>query len=400
MEKLQAFKFELQPSGEQQLDMRRFAGSCRFVYNKALALQKENHESGGKFIGYVEMAKELTAWRNSEETPWLKESPCHSLQHALKDLEKAFKGFFSKRTKFPRFKKRGNGSSFRYPDPEQFELDEANSRIKLPKLGWVRYRKSREVLGELRNVTVSCSGGKWFVSIQTRREVEVQRKTEGAKVGIDMGIVNFATMSNGYQIAPLNSFKKHKAVLAKYQKRMSRKKKFSNNWKKARLKVQKVHTRIANARKDFLHKTTTEISKNHALVCIEDLQVCNMSRSAEGTVEEPAKNVRQKAGLNRSILDQGWSMFREQLEYKMKWAGGVLVVVPAYNTSRECPSCNHTSAENRKTQAIFQCVECDYINNADIVGAINVLERGQRLLACGEMVKLSRSKKQEPAEVS
>src|SRR5450759_2950139 len=138
--------------------MRRFAGSCRFVFNKALALQKENHEAGHKFIAYVAMAKLLTGWRNGVDTPWLKDAPCHPLQHALKDMEKAYKNFFAKRAGFPRFKRKGSGDSFRYPDPEQVKLDQGNSRLFLPKLGWLRYRNSREALGELRNVTVSPSG--------------------------------------------------------------------------------------------------------------------------------------------------------------------------------------------------------------------------------------------------
>ena len=151
--------------------MVRFAGSCRFVFNKALEMQKANHEAGGKFIGYVAMAKELTAWRNGSETLWLKDAPVHPLQHALKDLERAYKNFFAKRAAFPRFKKKGQRDSFRYPDPKQIKLDQGNSRIFLPKLGWLRYRNSREALGEVKNATVSQSGGKWFVSIQTEREV-------------------------------------------------------------------------------------------------------------------------------------------------------------------------------------------------------------------------------------
>ena len=116
MQRLQAFRFELMPDGRQRRDMRCFAGACRFVYNQALALQRENHEAGGKFIGYVELAKSLTAWRNSPQTPWLKEAPCHPLQHALKDLERAYRNFFAKRTRFPRFKRKGGTESFRSPD--------------------------------------------------------------------------------------------------------------------------------------------------------------------------------------------------------------------------------------------------------------------------------------------
>ena len=127
MQHLQAFKYELNPDGAQQRLMRRYAGSCRFVYNKALALQQANHAAGKKFIGYVAMAKHLTVWRNGEETPWLKDAPVHPLQHALKDLEKAYKNFFAKRADFPRFKRKGSSDSFRYPDPKQKHPNPAGS---------------------------------------------------------------------------------------------------------------------------------------------------------------------------------------------------------------------------------------------------------------------------------
>ena len=381
MQRLQVFKYELMPTGDQQRDMRRFSGSCRFAFNKGLALQKENHEAGNKFIGYVAMAKRLTAWRNSSETPWLKEAPVHPLQHALKDLERAYKNFFEKRADFPRFKKKGSGDSFRYPDSKQIKLDQDNSRIFLPKLGWVRYRNSRKALGELRNATISQSGGKWFVSIQTRREVE-QPTPHGDAIGIDMGIARFATLSDGTFFAPLNSFKRHENALRKAQQALSRKTKFSSNWKRAKARVQRIHAHIGNARRDYLHKTTTTLSKNHAMVCIEDLQVRNMSKSAAGTLDTPGNKVKAKSGLNKAILDQGWFEFRRQLDYKMPWAGGYLVAVPPRNTSRTCPCCEHISAENRQTQSRFSCVECGYTENADVVGAINVLRAGHARFAC------------------
>ncbi len=373
MQRLQAFKYELQPTGEQQHNMRRYAGACRFVFNKALALQKDNHEAGNTFIGYVAMARNLTAWRNGAETPWLKDAPVHPLQHALKDLEKAYKNFFARRTAFPRFKKKGQGDSFRYPDPKQIKLDQANGRIFLPKLGWLRYRNSREALGEVRNATVSQSGGKWFVSIQTQREVE-PATPRGGMVGIDMGIARFVTLSDGSFLAPLNSFKRNESALRSAQRAMSRKTRFSHNWKKAKARIQKIHARIGNTRRDYLHKATTTISQNHAIVCIEDLQVRNMSRSAAGTSESPGRNVRAKSGLNKAILDQGWAEFRRQLDYKLAWNGGHLIAVPPRNTSRTCPACGDVSEENRQTQALFCCAECGFEENADLVGAINVLD--------------------------
>ncbi|ANB71507.1 cytosine methyltransferase [Paraburkholderia phytofirmans OLGA172] len=399
MERLQAFKFELMPTGEQARKMRQFAGARRFVYNKALALQQENREAGGKFIGYVGMAKRLTEWRNGPDTPWLKDAPVHTQQHALKDLDRAFVNFFEKRADYPCFKRKGMGDSFRYPDPKQMKLDRENGRISLPKLAYIRYRNSRMVLGEVRSATVSHRAGKWYVSILTRREVE-QPVPHGPVVGIDVGVARFATLSDGTFIAPLASFKKHEQRLAKYQRRMARKVKGSSNWKKAKARVQRVHARIANARSDFLHKASNEISKSHAMIAVEDLQVRNMSKSASGTADAPGRNIRAKSGLNKSILDQGWFEFRRQLEYKTAWRGGFFVAVPPQNTSRTCPSCGHISADNRRTQALFACVRCSHEANADHVGAINVLERGQRLLACGETAQSGRSKKHEPAEVT
>ena len=361
--------------------MRRFAGSCRFVFNKALALQKARHERGEKKLGYAGLCKLLTEWRHSAETAWLADAPVHPLQQTLKDLERAYSNFFAKRADFPRFRKKGQHDSFRYPDPKQIKLEQHNRRIFLPKLGWLRYRNSRDVLGVVKNVTVSQSCGKWFVSIQTEREIE-QPIPQGGAVGIDMGIARFATLSDGAFYAPLNSFRRHETALRKAQQAMSRKVKFSSNWKKAKARVQKIYCRIGNARRDFLHKATTTISQNHAMVCLEDLQVRNMSRSAAGTTGQPGRNVRAKSGLNKAILDQGWAEFRRQLDYKLAWNGGHLIAVPAQNTSRTCPCCGHVSADNRQTQARFQCVECGFEENADVVGAINVLRAGHARLAC------------------
>jgi putative transposase len=408
MKRLQAFKFVLLPKGAQQRHMRRFAGSCRFVFNRALALQQANYQAGERFIGYLAMAKHLTQWRHSAQTPWLKDAPVHPLQHALKDLERAYQSFFAKRAGFPRFKRKGSGESFRYPDAKQFEIDQPNSRIKLPKLGWIRYRNSRHILGTAKNITIQLCAGKCYASIQTEREVEPPRPTATTAIGIDVGIARLATSSDGSFIAPLNSFKKHQQRLARYQRRMGRKVRFSNNWNKAKIQVQKVHRQIANARRDFLHKATTTISKNHALVCIEDLQVRNLSRSSKGTREQHGIRVRQKSGLNRAILDQGWAEFRRQLAYKTQWAGGMLVAVPAHHTSQTCPCCGHVAPANRRTQAQFLCVECAHTANADVVGAINVLERGQRLVACGEdgsgrgrkTTTQPASVKQEPTEAT
>jgi putative transposase len=384
MQRLQAYKYQLLPNGEQQQRMRRFAGSCRFVFNQALALQQERYERGEKKLGYAGLCQLLTQWRNGTETPWLADAPTHPLQQALKDLERAYQNFFAGRAHFPRFKRKGQGERFRYPDAQQFKVDQGNGRLFLPKLGWLRYRNSREMLGVAKNITLSESCGRWYASIQTERAVERPVPSSTREVGIDLGIARFATLSDGSHVPALDSFRKHEARLRRYQRAMSRKVKFSRNWHKAKGRVQAIHARIGNARRDFLHKATTTISQNHAMVCIEDLRVRNMSKSSKGSAEAPGKKVRAKSGLNKSILDQGWFEFRRQLEYKLNWAGARLVAVPPHHTSLTCPDCDYAAAENRTSQAKFKCAQCGYENHADVVGAMNVLARGYRVTACGE----------------
>lgn len=315
----------------------------------------------------------------------------------LKDLERAYKNFFHKRAAFPRFKKRGQSDSFRYP--QGVKLDQENSRISLPKLGWIRYRNSRQVVGDVKNVTVSQSCGHWYVSIQTEYEITEPQHESTSMVGLDAGVAKLATLSDGTVFAPINSFKASQKKLARLQREMSRKVKFSNNWKKAKRKVQNLHSLIANIRHDYLHKASTSISKNHAMIVIEDLKVVNMSKSAAGTINQPGRNVRAKSGLNRSILDQGWYELRRQLEYKQSWRGGqVLAINPAY-TSQKCASCGYTARENRQSQSQFECQVCGYSANADVNGARNILAAGHAALACGERVRSGHSVKQEPTEM-
>ncbi|MCQ1958157.1 RNA-guided endonuclease InsQ/TnpB family protein [Escherichia coli] len=397
MKRLQAFKFQLRPGGQQECEMRRFAGACRFVFNRALARQNENHEAGNKYIPYGKMASWLVEWKNATETQWLKDSSSQPLQQSLKDLERAYKNFFRKRAAFPRFKKRGQNDAFRYP--QGVKLDQENSRIFLPKLGWMRYRNSRQVTGVVKNVTVSQSCGKWYISIQTESEVSTPVHPSASMIGLDAGVAKLATLSDGTVFGPVNSFQKNQKTLARLQRQLSRKVKFSNNWQKQKRKIQRLHSRIANIRRDYLHKVTTTVSKNHAMIVIEDLKVSNMSKSAAGTVSQPGRNVRAKSGLNRSILDQGWYEMRRQLEYKQLWRGGQVLAVPPAYTSQRCACCGHTAKENRLSQSQFRCQVCGYTANADVNGARNILAAGHAVLACGEMVQSGRSLKQEPTEM-
>ena len=373
-----SYQYELILNGEQVRKLKQFCGCCRFVFNRGLEEVKKYYNTTGHFLNYVQLAAFLPKWKQDAE--WLKDCNAQVLQQSMKNLSQALMNFSAGRANFPRFKAKGRKDSCRFP--QSVKSDQNNNRIYLPKIGWVRYRNSRKIIGTIKNVTVTAKCGKWYVSIQTEYEQEKPIHT-GGDIGIDMGVVRFATLSDGRYFEPINAFHSLKGRLAKLQKRLKRKTKGSSNWKKLVAKISKLHHRIANIRKNFLHQISNTVSKNHATVYIEDLKVGNMSKSAKGTVENPGRNIRQKSELNRAILDQAWYEFRRQLEYKLRWRGGQLIPISPQYTSQCCPACGHTAKENRTTQALFCCVQCGYTENADVVGAMNVLQRGRALSAAG-----------------
>lgn len=376
------YKYRLKTNSSHDRQFGRFCGHCRFVWNKALALQLARLESRTPLLSYQDLAGLLRLWKQSEEYGFLREAHSQALQQVLRDLDRALWDGLKKAKGMPRFRKKGRQDSFRYP--QGFKIN--GSRIYLPKIGWVGFRKSRDILGEPKNATVSRRGRHWFVSIQTEREVSEPEHTSSAAAGIDLGVSRFATLSDGTVYEPLNSFRRLENKLAREQRWLSRKQKFSGNWRKQKEKITRRHVRIADARQDYLHEASTEISKNHAIIVMEDLRVKNMSASAKGTIGNPGRQVGQKAGLNKAILDQGWYEFRRQLAYKLAWAGGVLELVPPHHTSQTCPACDCLSSDNRRSQAVFQCVvACGYENHADLVGAINIFRRaGHARIACGD----------------
>lgn len=373
------YRFQLQPTAKQAVLFCRFAGSSRLVWNKALELQKKQVENGQSILSYGQICSRLVDWK--KELPFLAEAHSQPLQQTLKDSCSALKNFFDGSKGFPKFKKKGKHDAFRFP--QGTKLNE--KKVYLPKVGWVAFRKSQEIEGSIKNVTVSRSSKRWFVSFQVELEVEEPVHPSKTEIGIDMGVTRFATLSDGTVVAPIHSLNKAKEKLAKAQRNLSRKQKFSKNWFEQKSKIQSIHSKIANTRKDFLHKLTTSISNNHVMIVLEDLQVKNMSASAKGTVEVPGKNVKAKSGLNRRILDQGWHEFRRQLEYKQQWRGGhVIVVRPAY-TSLMCSVCHQACKENRVSQSEFKCTNCKFEENADLNAAKNILAAGRAVLACGDI---------------
>ena len=413
-----AYKFRLEPNVEQEIILNNLVGSARFVWNQMLAMSFEMFAKN-EFINATNLVNKIMDVKKNPDFAFLKTSSnAVSLQQKIRDLASAWSRFFdpkaharlkenkkkSKKPKFfkladgtdvqlrplmPHFKRKSDGrDSIRLVQFDKYCRIEGN-RVKLPNgVGFVKFRKSQDVIGAIKNVTISKKSGHWYVSFGTEHEVENPRHSATSALGLDLGITKFITTSNGEYINPKNSFKTNQVKLAKLQRQLSRKVLFSQNWKKQNRKIQKLHHHIANVRHDYLHKITTALSKSHAMIACEDLKVANMSRSASGTLENKGRNVKAKSGLNKSILDQGWGMALDMLEYKQQWQGGLLVKVNPRYTSQTCFKCKHKAQENRQTQAKFECVKCGYVANADFNAASNILAAGHAVLSveggCGK----------------
>ncbi|MEZ2692563.1 RNA-guided endonuclease InsQ/TnpB family protein [Psychrobacter faecalis] len=407
-----AYKFRLEPNAEQGVMLTQLVDSARLVWNQILAASFEMFAKG-EFINATNLVNKITGLKNNPEFAFLKsQSNAVSLQQKTRDLASAWARFFDpkvharhkenkKKPKKPKFFKLADGTeiqrrplmpqwkrksdqndSMRLVQFDKYCRVEGN-RVKLPNgVGFVKFRKSQDIIGTIKNVTISNKSGHWYVSFGCERELD-QNPIHPSKsaIGIDLGVTKLITTSDGQHIKPKNSFKANQVKLAKLQRQLSRKVLFSQNWKKQNSKIQKLHHHIANIRHDYLHKITTTISKNHAMIACEDLKVANMSKSASGSMENKGRNVKAKSGLNKSILDQGWGMMIDMLEYKQQWRGGLLIKVNPRFTSQTCFDCKHIAKENRQTQARFECVKCTYVANADVNAARNILAAGHAVLS-------------------
>jgi len=390
-----AYKVQFKTNNNIENNLVRYCGSARFLWNKCLAMNLERLEKRQPVLWYNELAFWLTVWKRSEEYGFLKECPSQVLQQKLKDLERAFMDCFDKSQplkRVPVFKKRGLNDGIRFP--QGFKI--VGRRIFLPKIGWIGFYKSQSVSGKIKNITVSRKGDRWYASIQVEQTIENAKHPSDSEIGIDTGIKCFAAFSDGTIVEGVNSFRNHEDRLSREQRKLSRKKKGSNNWKKQKRKIAKLHHTIANVRSDFLHKLSTNISENQAKVYVEGLQIRNMSASAKGTIEEPGRNVKAKSGLNKSILDQGWFEFRRQLDYKLFWMGGMLAEVNPRHTSQRCSCCGHRAKENRVSQDVFRCQVCGHEENADVNAAKNILTVGQTEIIACQANRIS-GRQQEPA---
>lgn len=387
----QAYKFKLLPTVDQQNTFDSWAGSCRFVYNLCLEHRISFWSWYRKSINYFDQANQLKDIKRVEGFEWLNETPAQLFQQTLKDLDKAFKRFWCSGFGFPKFKKKGFEESFRFPDAKQFAIEKISKKkafVKLPKIGRVKLRLSQPVVGTVKNATVRRESDGWYISFCVEKLMSSQANTKPS-IGIDRGISQTLALSDESKYTRDElELPKTCAVLRErigvLQKRLRLKKKSSKSWHRLQSDIRKLHTKIARIRRDFLHKISTKLSKNHGLVSLEDLKIKNMSKSAKGTVEEPGKQVSAKSGLNREILFQGWGQFAEMLKYKCEWNGSHFELVNPRMTSHRCSQCFFESKENRRGKQ-FLCLNCGHTEDADVNASRNIDRAGRAQRACGDV---------------
>jgi putative transposase len=377
---LKACKIRLYPNEKQKQIIASQIGGSRYIFNRMLALKIFAYKKFSKNIGKYDLIKHTTKLKKRDKTSWLNDIDSQVLQQSISNMDTAYKNFF-RRVKqgcavgFPKFKsKHHSRQSFQYP--QRVKLNEDKNKIYLPKVGWVKCKGFRkDFTGKIKTVTVSLEAYQHHASLLIDDGIEnVSINHNNQIVGLDVGVKLVVADSNGNKIEALK-LERELTKLREKAKQLSRKKKGSNNRFKAKQKLAKINLKIANKRKDFLHNLSAKYSENHAIV-VEDLKIKNITKSAKGTIETPGKNVKAKSRLNHRITQQGWGMFFKMLEYKLERNGGKLIKVDPKFTSQTCPKCGYISKENRLSQSEFVCQKCSYTNNADIVGALNILDRG------------------------
>ena len=360
---LKSFVYRLYPNKEQEILLAKHFGCNRFIYNWALNLRKESYEQSGKTISKFELNKMVTQLAKKEEYSWLQEVLSQSLQQSIQNLDTAYIKFFKEKTGFPKFKsKRTHRYSYRIPQNVKIDFEE--HKVFLPKIKWVNIRVDRKFEGLIKSVTVKqLPSGKYFVSIlvEDSKDYQTKKQIEHANaVGIDLGIKDFAILSDGTKIENPKFLRIKEQRLKVLQKRLSRKQKGSNNRNKQRIKVAKLHEKITNERKDFLQKLTTKLVKESQFdtFCLENLNVSGMMRNHR---------------LAKSIAEVSWYQFIEMLKYKCEWYGKNLVQIGQFEPStKTCSHCGYKNTELTLKDREWICPVCNTYHDRDINAAINI----------------------------
>ncbi len=357
----------LYPTAEQQNILNRTFGSCRFAYNHFLAERVRSYKEDGVSLTYNKTANMLTALKRDKDHLWLNEVDSMALQEALRNLDRAYQNFFKGNAKFPKFHSKHSKQSYRTRNQGN-NIRLACNTIRIPKVGFVKFRGLRPFDGRILNATISKSAsGKFYISLCVETDGHVL-PNDGGMVGLDVGIKEFYTDSNGNTVANPKIYRKHERKLVREQRRLSRKQKGSNNRSKQRVRLAKEHEKIANIRGDFLHKQTNMLANENQVVCVESLNVKGMLRNHH---------------LAKAISDVSWSEFFRQLEYKTAEHGGIVVKVPTFYPSSQTCSCCGYKNPLIKNLAVreWRCPECGSYHNRDSNAATNILNKGLEILS-------------------